>query len=149
MVSDFLMPGGRLAIPDTISRLHEPGGHLIILSSKKYQPPTLIDYSTFTSHCRTKLPLPHALNKTEYGNTPLLAYLNYEAWKDTMFHEFRAVDADGTVTGENLRRSIPTARTTGMFCAARPRKDEKSTPTSPDFASIATSLPGGLQKGNG
>ena len=43
---------------------------------------------------------PHAFNKTEYGNIPLLTYLNYEAWKDTMFHVLRALDADNIITGE-------------------------------------------------
>ena len=41
-----------------------------------------------------------AFNKTQYGNIPLLTYINYEAWKDTMFHVLRAVDADNIITGE-------------------------------------------------
>ena len=41
-----------------------------------------------------------AFNKTQYGNIPLLTYINYEAWKDTMFHVLLAVDADDIITGE-------------------------------------------------
>ena len=45
---------------------------------------------------------PHAFkfNETEYGNMPLLTYLNYEAWKDTMFHVLRAFNADNIITCE-------------------------------------------------
>ena len=42
----------------------------------------------------------YSFNKTEYGNILLLTYLNYEAWKDTMFHVLRALDADNIITGE-------------------------------------------------
>ena len=41
-----------------------------------------------------------AFNKTQYGNIPLLTYINYEARKDTMFHVLCAVDADNIITGE-------------------------------------------------
>ena len=41
-----------------------------------------------------------AFNKTQYGNIPLLTYINYEAWKDTMFYVLCAVDADNIITGE-------------------------------------------------
>ena len=41
-----------------------------------------------------------AFKKTQYGNIPLLIYINYEVWKDTMFHVLRVVDADNIITGE-------------------------------------------------
>jgi hypothetical protein len=41
-----------------------------------------------------------AFNKTEWGNIPLLTYLNYETWKETMTLVLEAVDAYDIVTGE-------------------------------------------------
>ena len=41
-----------------------------------------------------------AFKTTQYGNNSLLIYINYEVWKDTMFHVLRVVDADNIITGE-------------------------------------------------
>jgi hypothetical protein len=41
-----------------------------------------------------------AFNKTEWGNIPLLTYLNYETWKETMTLVLEAMDAYDIVTGE-------------------------------------------------
>jgi hypothetical protein len=41
-----------------------------------------------------------AFNKTEWGNIPLLTYLNYKTWKETMTLVWEAMDAYDIVTGE-------------------------------------------------
>jgi len=41
-----------------------------------------------------------AFNKTEWGNIPLLTYLNYEIWKETMTIVLEAMDAYDIVTGQ-------------------------------------------------
>ena len=49
----------------------------------------------------------HASNKAQYGNTTPLTYLNYEAWKDTVFLVLRTVDANDSITGAEADRSRP------------------------------------------
>jgi len=39
-------------------------------------------------------------NKTEWGDIPLLTYLNYETWKETMTLVLEAMDVYDTITGE-------------------------------------------------
>jgi len=41
-----------------------------------------------------------AFNKTEWGNIPLLTYLDYEPWEETMTLVLGAMDAYYIVTGE-------------------------------------------------
>jgi hypothetical protein len=41
-----------------------------------------------------------AFNKTEWANIPLLTYLNYETWKETMTLVLEAMDGYNIVTGE-------------------------------------------------
>jgi hypothetical protein len=40
------------------------------------------------------------LNKTEWGNIPLLTYVNYELWKETMTLVLEAMDTYKIVTSE-------------------------------------------------
>jgi len=41
-----------------------------------------------------------AFNKTEWSNIPLITYLNYETWKETMTLGLEAMDAYDIITGE-------------------------------------------------
>jgi hypothetical protein len=39
-------------------------------------------------------------NKTEWGHIPLLTYLNYATWEETMTHVLEAMDTYNIVTGK-------------------------------------------------
>ena len=69
------------------------------MHSTRLQSPTILLYRhpTMSSESSTSI---HAFNRTEYGNIPLLTYLNYEAWKGIKFHVLRALDADNIIAGE-------------------------------------------------
>jgi hypothetical protein len=71
----------------------------MIFQSLKNPNPVLLKTQHHRSNLTMSEPAP-AFNKTEWGNIPLLTYLNYETWKETMTLVLEAMDAYHIITSK-------------------------------------------------
>ena len=64
----------------------------IFITSKQHGDPHHVDQQT------TTVP---ALNKTKYGDIPLLTSINYNSWQRTVLRVLQEIDADEIISGED------------------------------------------------